>query len=326
VQITIEGPYTNEGVTKTDALLEVTGDITQAATGLTRMYIAGPVRGETYSAIDCGRSINLDGGIQIVLRPELFGYLPRVGDTFDVMTSIDGITLTDGSIDLTTMMTVAGAAQLGITLPAYATPYALDPDALVVFPTSLFSYSIVNAGRTLRLTLISPICAPSVGPVAAVACASGSAPFSVTPNGSGPFSYQWQVQNAAGAWINLGTGPVALACLPGGSAQASATTPTASSTSVAIVPCPSNPGQPIDVQRFAVRALITSDCGTNPSPSSLLSVCTADFNCDNGRNVDDIFVYLSGWFSGDPRCDVNNFAGVNVDDIFIFLSLWFAGC
>jgi hypothetical protein len=54
--------------------------------------------------------------------------------------------------------------------------------------------------------------------------------------------------------------------------------------------------------------------------------CDADFNRSAQANIDDIFIFLNGWFAGDPRCDYNNDAVVNIDDIFIFLNIWFQGC
>jgi glucose/arabinose dehydrogenase len=56
------------------------------------------------------------------------------------------------------------------------------------------------------------------------------------------------------------------------------------------------------------------------------AACAADFNGVNGLNVQDIFDFLSAWFSADPRADFNGAGGVNVQDIFDFLTAWFAGC
>ena len=63
--------------------------------------------------------------------------------------------------------------------------------------------------------------------------------------------------------------------------------------------------------------------GTTCSPTSC---CTADFNQSGAADVQDIFSFLSGWFSADPRADINGVGGLNVQDIFDFLSAWFAGC
>lgn len=54
--------------------------------------------------------------------------------------------------------------------------------------------------------------------------------------------------------------------------------------------------------------------------------CVPDFDGQNGVTVNDVFVFLNAWFSGDSRADVDGQPGVSVNDIFTFLNLWFAGC
>lgn len=54
--------------------------------------------------------------------------------------------------------------------------------------------------------------------------------------------------------------------------------------------------------------------------------CTADFNTDGARSIDDIFIYINAWFSSDPRCDVDGLPGLTIDDLFVFINIWFAGC
>jgi hypothetical protein len=54
--------------------------------------------------------------------------------------------------------------------------------------------------------------------------------------------------------------------------------------------------------------------------------CPADYNGDGALTVQDIFDFLSGWFSGNPRADFNGANGLGVQDIFDFLAAWFAGC
>jgi hypothetical protein len=55
-------------------------------------------------------------------------------------------------------------------------------------------------------------------------------------------------------------------------------------------------------------------------------VCLPDFNNDGGVTVQDIFDFLTAWFSNDPNANINSDAGVTVQDIFDFLGYWFAGC
>ena len=64
--------------------------------------------------------------------------------------------------------------------------------------------------------------------------------------------------------------------------------------------------------------------------------CPADFNNDGHVSVQDIFDFLSSWFSGcfaqgAPPCnghnsDFNGSGTITVQDIFDFLAAWFAGC
>jgi hypothetical protein len=66
-----------------------------------------------------------------------------------------------------------------------------------------------------------------------------------------------------------------------------------------------------------------SVCGTPGNPTTC---CVANFDGINGVAVQDIFAYLSAWFAGDPRADVNGTPGLSVYDIFAFLQIWFTGC
>jgi hypothetical protein len=54
--------------------------------------------------------------------------------------------------------------------------------------------------------------------------------------------------------------------------------------------------------------------------------CRTDFNQDGAITVDDIFIFLTAWFTDDPVADFDGTAGVTIDDIFIFLNAWFRGC
>jgi len=54
--------------------------------------------------------------------------------------------------------------------------------------------------------------------------------------------------------------------------------------------------------------------------------CAADFDRSGGApGVPDIFAFLSAWFAGDARADIDG-GGIGVPDIFAFLALWFAPC
>ncbi len=54
--------------------------------------------------------------------------------------------------------------------------------------------------------------------------------------------------------------------------------------------------------------------------------CAADFDQSGGApGVPDIFAFLSAWFAGDSRANIDG-GTLGVSDIFAFLSMWFAAC
>jgi len=56
------------------------------------------------------------------------------------------------------------------------------------------------------------------------------------------------------------------------------------------------------------------------------STCRADINNSGAVSVQDIFDFLSLYFSNDSRADINDSGTVSVQDIFDFLALYFTGC
>jgi hypothetical protein len=63
--------------------------------------------------------------------------------------------------------------------------------------------------------------------------------------------------------------------------------------------------------------------GINTSPC-----CFADFDKSGQPSLDDLFTYLSAWFTSSPFADIGGDGTVapNLDDVFIYLNVWFAGC
>lgn len=59
---------------------------------------------------------------------------------------------------------------------------------------------------------------------------------------------------------------------------------------------------------------------TNPDP------CPGDYNASGGVSVQDIFDFLSDYFSSVPAADVNHSGGITVQDIFDYLQDHFRGC
>jgi hypothetical protein len=54
--------------------------------------------------------------------------------------------------------------------------------------------------------------------------------------------------------------------------------------------------------------------------------CLADYNHVGGVTVQDIFDFLSAYFTQNSLADINGVGGVTVQDIFDFLSAYFGGC
>ncbi|MFN7020469.1 MAG: GC-type dockerin domain-anchored protein [Phycisphaerales bacterium] len=61
------------------------------------------------------------------------------------------------------------------------------------------------------------------------------------------------------------------------------------------------------------------------SPPSV-NTCPADFNGVGGVTLQDLFDYLSAWFTQGKGADFNGSGSVTVQDIFDFLTAWFVGC
>jgi len=121
-------------------------------------------------------------------------------------------------------------------------------------------------------------------PVSAVSCVSGAPGFGVAPHGTGPFTYQWQIEGEPGSWIDLGAVAVALPC--GGSAGASNATST--QTNIGVVPC-------VGVSTYLIRCVVTNPCGSVASNTVALDLCAADIDCSGGVGVPDLLSIIGQW-------------------------------
>jgi hypothetical protein len=73
---------------------------------------------------------------------------------------------------------------------------------------------------------------------------------------------------------------------------------------------------------FAGLGTVCNNPDINTAPC-----CKADYNHSGSITVQDIFDFLSGYFSGNALADINSVGGVTVQDIFDYLSAYFAaGC
>lgn len=320
----IQSPaVTFQGTTAWDGELEVTGTFEQTDTSFLRLFIAGSEQGETYSLLSVGQSATIDGTIQIVLDPVLLGYTPNVGDSFDMLIADAGIT-TAPDLAVQTLVTVDGAASLGLELDPYLSPFLMDPDDLVVFPTSLFDMALVNEGTTLRFTLNQPICSPQPIASTAPACGRDVALFTIPNPGSGPLTYQWQIEDApmSETWHNIDAGfyPELGTVL----------TPTGRTMSIR------KPRYFAGGTRF--RCIITNPCNAiTTAPTTLVvldqteetcggcAICEADFDDNGGVDGADLSGFFSAYEGGAICADVDRNGGIDGADLALFFILYESG-
>jgi len=123
------------------------------------MFIAGLEEGVNYSQLIVGEDVTLNGELQIVFDLELFsefGYTPEAGQTFDLITAVDGITIDPSGIELLSFVTVEGSENIsGLTLTPFDSGLAADPDNLLLIAENLFSFELVENNTILRATLLS---------------------------------------------------------------------------------------------------------------------------------------------------------------------------
>ncbi len=132
-----------------------------------------------------------------------------------------------------------------------------------------------------------------------------------TPNGPGIHTNdQWvrferTVQQNEALYINPGTGQ--LWALP----------PQNPDAKVSVLPLRFGPPQSL---AFSQGTIFWDDMGFR------FNDCRPDFNNSGSLTVQDIFDFLTAYFSGDPRADFNGAGGITVQDIFDYLSAYFGGC
>ncbi|MEO1041471.1 MAG: hypothetical protein AAFX52_04205 [Pseudomonadota bacterium] len=119
-----------------------------------------------------------DGELQIVFAAENFnftsGYVPTVGDTFDLVVASGGITLgNDFSISAFVFDDSSSIFEGDFLLEFFDSGFAGDPDSLLKFAGNLFDFDLVNGDTILRATLLAGVSEEIPVPGAALLFASG---------------------------------------------------------------------------------------------------------------------------------------------------------
>ncbi len=153
-------------------------------------------------------------------------------------------------------------------------------------------------------------------PANALTCPDGTAPFSVIASGSGPFSYQWQMETTPDTWVSISEHGAPLAC--GGNASHAIALPANSSiTSIRAHGCEGP---------FNIRVIISSDCGSTTSSIAILTMCPSDFNCDNSPDFFDYLDFVSAFSTSHYTADFNRDDEIDFFDYLDFVQSFVDGC
>ncbi len=150
-------------------------------------------------------------------------------------------------------------------------------------------------GFLLKMNLT---CFAVSSPIPVTNCPGSEAAFSITPTGTGPFTYQWR---KGGAPIDTDANP-------------SATTATLTLTNVQLP----------DADFY--DCIVTNACGTITSNPATLTVCIGEFNCDGGIDGGDVGAFFGDWEAGNAIADVNTDGGIDGADVSSFFEHWEGGC
>jgi hypothetical protein len=171
----------------------------------------------------------------------------------------------------------------------------------------------------------------SAEPQSALACGAGTASVSVTATGSGPLTYQWQIETAPGVWQTMGNDPAPLPC--GGASYAYATPINSPTASIGIHAC-------AGVSSYKVRSVVSSACGSVTSNAVRVYASPADVGRQGGQlgadglhDNNDFIVFIDKFFAADPMADIGVQGGTlgtdgmfDNNDFVEFINLFFAGC
>ncbi|MEK6703624.1 MAG: immunoglobulin domain-containing protein [Planctomycetota bacterium] len=176
-----------------------------------------------------------------------------------------------------------GTAGLDVVIPANAT-------GSIFFMCQCHCF----LGMRGRIDIIASCTGAGVAsdPTDASTCPGGSASFSVTASGTGPFTYQWM----------HGVTPVGTS------------DPTLNLTNVA----QSDEGQ--------YTCTITNGCGNATSQAATLTVCHADFDCDGTLDFFDYDAFVVAFEAGDPSSDFDGDGTTDFFDYDAYVIAFEAGC
>ncbi len=185
----------------------------------------------------------------------------------------------------------------------------------------------------VRLHIANASISVAQQPTNSSTCPSGSATFSVTAAGTGPFTYQWQWRRTNGQFANIlegiNTDP-----------QGGPITFTASGARTGIVTIENIGGGGTAGSHWEQRCVVTNACGSVTSNPATLTICIADTDdgsntgtCDGGVTIDDLLYYLFIFEEGAIAADVDDGSGtgtpdggVTIDDLLYFLQRFESGC
>lgn len=150
----------------------------------------------------------------------------------------------------------------------------------------------------------------------------------------------WVDLNPSGAWSSIayaasGSQQVGYTVIDefGGPAHASLWSGTAASwiDLHAILPVPSAffASEARSIFTDAVRTYIVgyaSNALTGNTEAMLWTHCRADFDFSGTRTVNDLFLYISAWFTNVPVADFDGSGNIDVGDLFGMITAWFSAC
>jgi hypothetical protein len=114
----------------------------------------------TYSFLNVTQTVNLSGQLEIVLQPDLLGFVPTLGEKFDLITAAGGITLNPNLqlIDLVTVAADSYVSQLPVSV--FNSGITNDPDHLFQINETVFDVALVDNNTTLEATVVEELAVP----------------------------------------------------------------------------------------------------------------------------------------------------------------------